>query len=178
MNLLSLVSKVSAPAWLWVVGGLVAISGVLYVRLEMAETNVAQLEAAATKGLAARATAYAADSDKTATKEAAHAGSILKASDVFTQNVPARAADLSSDLAVARRLLDGANARAAGYRAQAESGAAACSGLADRSASLDRKLAEGVDVVAELRGTLKRRDDEVALQGSVIDADGALLDRH
>jgi prophage endopeptidase len=45
MKPLNLVAKVSPPAWLWIVGGLIAISGVLYVRLQVAEKDLAQFEA-------------------------------------------------------------------------------------------------------------------------------------
>ncbi|WP_229722405.1 lysis system i-spanin subunit Rz [Xylophilus rhododendri] len=45
MNPLNLIAKVSPPACLWIVGGLIAISGVLYVRLQVAEKNLAQFEA-------------------------------------------------------------------------------------------------------------------------------------
>ncbi|WPB58656.1 hypothetical protein [Xylophilus sp. GOD-11R] len=175
MSPLSLIVKVSATAWLCIVGGLIAIASVQTLRLSNAERDIAQLEAAAAKGTAARSVAYAADSDRTAGKEAVHHTSIQKASDDFTQAAPARAVDFSADLARTRRLLDSANDRAASYRAQAESGAAACSHLADRSTALDRQLAEGVGVVAELRAALERRDAEVALQGAVIDADRALF---
>ena len=46
--------------------------------------------------------------------------------------------------------------------AQAQADTAARSDLADKTAALDRQLAEGLGVVAELGGGLRRRDAEVA----------------
>jgi hypothetical protein len=165
----------SLPVALWIAGGLIAIAGVQTWRLHSLETEYAQLEASVATGKAARATAYAADSDKTAGKEQAHAQTTQGVLDVFTQGQGQRDAALSNDLQRARRLLNASEQRAAGYRAQAEAGAVACSRLADRSAALDRQLAEGLGVVSDLRGVVDRRDAEVVLLRGVIDADRALL---
>jgi hypothetical protein len=119
--------------------------------------------------------AWAADSAATAKKEQTHAADTIHASDAYAAGAPEREARLRADLADARRLRDAADVRAAGYRAQANAGAEACRGLADRSAALDRSLAAGRGVVAELRGALERRDAEVALLAGLIDADDALL---
>jgi len=175
MNPLNLLSKVTATVWLLIALGLAAIAGVQTWRLKTVEVDLARHEAAAATDTAKRATAYAADSDKTAGREQTHAAATQKASDAFTQAEPQRVLDLAADIARARGLLDSAVDRAARYRAQANVDAAACSRLADRSAALDRGLAEGLGVVAELKGALERRDAEVALQGSVIDADHDLL---
>lgn len=144
-------------------------------RLHSLQADHAVLEASVAAGRAARATAYAADSDKTAGKELIYAASTQGASDVFTQAAAAREAVLRTDLLRARSLLDRAAARAARYRAQADAGTVACSRIADRAAALDRQLAEGLGVVADLRGIVERRDAEVMLLGGVIDADRALL---
>lgn len=144
-------------------------------RLHALQANHATLVATTATERAARAAAYADESVKTAGKEKLHAASTQKASDDFTQTTPSREAALRADLQRARSLLNSADARAAGYRAQADAGAAACRRLADRAQALDRQLAEGLEVVAELRSIVERRDAEVVLQGSVIDADRALL---
>lgn len=49
--------------------------------------------------------------------------------------------------------------------------------VADRCAALNRSLAQGRGVVADLRGTLERRDAEVILLGDQIKADRLLLER-
>lgn len=82
-------------------------------------------------------------------------------------------ADTSYPKGMQRLRLD-AERRAATYRAMSEASAAACSDLADRHATLDRQLVEGVAVVADLRGDLDRRDAEVRLLRRQIDADRAL----
>lgn len=74
-----------------------------------------------------------------------------------------------------QRLLDGAESRAARYRAVAEAGPASCSRLADRSIALDRQLAEGISVVNELRSVVERRDSEVALLLTTINSDRAAV---
>lgn len=123
----------------------------------------------------ARERVAAADEIKTGGKEREHAAATQGASDAFTQTAPAREDALRADLARAERLRRGAEQRAAGYRAQAEAGAAACRRLADRYATIDAHLVEGVDVVADLRAAVDRRDAEVALLRRQIDADRALL---
>jgi len=66
------------------------------------------------------------------------------------------------ELARAERLRSDTDSRADTYRAQAKTDAAARSDLADNAAALDRKLAEGLSVVANLGGDLWRRNAEVA----------------
>ena len=74
----------------------------------------------------------------------------------------------------AERLRNDAERRSATYRAMSEAGAAACGDLADRTTALDRQLAEGVGVVAELRGVVERRDAEVKALMGQLTADRAL----
>ena len=100
-----------------------------------------------------------------------------KNSDEFTTSQPVRDAIARADLARANRLRISAEGRAAQYRAQAESGAAACSNLANRLEAFDRQLVEGVAVVGELRADLVRRDSEVNLLRSIIDADRVLMSK-
>lgn len=108
------------------------------------------------------------------TKSAIHTQATQEASDGFTTSAPVRDAIHRADLARAERLRLDAERRAATYRAMSEASAAACSDLADRHATLDRQLVEGVAVVADLRGDLDRRDAEVRLLRRQIDADRAL----
>ena len=103
-----------------------------------------------------------ADEAQTALKESTHAADTSKNSDEFTTSQPVRDAIARADLAIADRLRTDAERRAATYRAQAEADTTARSALADKAAALDRQLAEGVGVVAELGGALKQRDAEVA----------------
>lgn len=124
----------------------------------------------------ARTDAALADEQATASKESAHATQTMEASDVFTQGQPARADALRADLSRAERLRVDAERRAATYRAQAQADDAARVGLADRLETLDRHIVEGVEVVAELRAVVDKRDAEVVLLRNVIDADRHLLD--
>ena len=111
---------------------------------------------------------------ETGNRERQHAESTQKASDEFTQKQPVRDAQLRADLDRAQRLLLDAERRAATYRAQAQANAAAGSDLADRLETLDRHIVEGVEVVARLRGDLAKRDDEVVLLSSQVQAERAL----
>lgn len=113
---------------------------------------------------------------QTALKESTHAADTSKNSDEFTTSQPVRDAIARADLAVAQRLRTDAERRAATYRAQAQSNAAACSNLADRHEAFDRHIVEGAGVVAEHRQALTRRDAEVKLLRGQIDADRELID--
>ena len=131
---------------------------------------------AATAGAALqRSEAARADETITAGKEAAHAQATQENSDAFTTSQPVRDAIARADLATADRLRVGAERRAATFRAQAQSNAAACSDLADRLEAFDRHIVEGAAVVAEHRAALARRDSEVVLLRGQIDTDRALL---
>ena len=112
---------------------------------------------------------------KTSADESTHAAATQENSDAFTTSQPVRDAIARADLALADRLRTDAERRAATYRAQAQSNAAACSNLADRLEAFDRHIVEGAGVVAEHRQALDRRDAEVALLRGQIDADRALL---
>lgn len=144
-------------------------------RLHSLQAEYADLVASVAKNRAARAEAYTQDSEKTAAKERIHGTDTLHAAEAFAAGAPGREDRLRADLADARRLLDAAGKRAAGYRAQASADAASCRRLADRSAALDRSLAEGRGVVAELRGIVERRDAEVKLLADLLKADEALV---
>uniref|UniRef100_A0A6M3KMW8 Lysis protein n=1 Tax=viral metagenome TaxID=1070528 RepID=A0A6M3KMW8_9ZZZZ len=123
----------------------------------------------------ARTGAVLADEQATAGKESTHANQTMEASDVFTQGQPARDDALRADLSRAERLRVDAERRAATYRAQAQADDAARVGLADRLETLDRHIVEGVEVVGELRAVVDKRDAEVVLLRTVIDADRHLL---
>lgn len=116
-----------------------------------------------------------ADEAQTALKESTHAADTSKNSDEFTTSQPVRDAIARADIALAGRLRTDAERRAATYRAQAQSNAAACSNLADRLEAFDRHIVEGASVVAEHRQALVRRDSEVKLLRWQIDADRALM---
>ena len=111
---------------------------------------------------------------KTSADESAHAKATQENSDAFTTSQPVRDAIARADLAVADRLRIGAERRAATYRAQAQSNAAACSDLADRHAALDAHVVRGAGVVAGLGADLERRDAEVVLLRKQVDTERAL----
>ena len=115
-----------------------------------------------------------ADETQTALKESTHAADTSKNSDEFTTSQPVRDAIARADLALADRLRIGAERRAATYRAQAKSNAAACSDLADRHAALDAHVVRGAGVVAGLGADLERRDEEVVLLRKQVDTERAL----
>jgi hypothetical protein len=123
-----------------------------------------------------RADAALKNETKVGLKEFGHAAATQENSDVYTTSQPVRDAIARADAARHNRLLDGAEKRAATYRAMAEAGAAACSDLADRHAALDRHVVEGVNVVSALRRDLVRRDAEVALLRRQIDIERALME--
>lgn len=143
-----------------VLGGLLLIQT---GRLHTEQIAHQKLIATTTQATLKRSEAVRVDETKTAGKEAAHAAATQENSDEFTISQPVRDAIARADLARANRLRISAEGRAASYRAQAESGSAACSNLADRLEAFDRQLVEGVAVVGELRKDLIRRDAEVVL---------------
>lgn len=122
----------------------------------------------------AQATATLKGERLTAGKEAAHAQQTQENSDEFTTSQPVRDAVHRVDLARAERVRIDAERRAATNRAQAEGNAAACSHLADRLATFDRQLVEGVAVVGALRADLTRRDAEVVLLRRQVDIEREL----
>lgn len=110
-----------------------------------------------------------------ATKQETHAtASQENANELLEELSRQRDAAVAGAARAERLRLDEAR-RAATYRAMSETGSAACSALADRTTALDRQLAEGVGVVAELRGVVERRDAEVKALMGQITADRALL---
>jgi len=133
----------------------------------------ARLEAE--KGRADRAEAARVHEQQVSTKEYNHAATTLKAVEQFALGAPVRDYSLRAELADAHRLRDAAEGRAAHYRALSEAGAAERERLSNQCAALDRELAEGRGVVAQLRGDLARRDAEVALLVENLSAERALL---
>lgn len=144
-------------------------------RLNTEQRDHAQLRAAVAEAGRTRATAALKHESRLGLKEFGHAAATQENSDAFTLSAPVRDAIARADAARHRRLLDGAERRAATYRAMAEAGAAACRDIADRHATLDRHVVEGVAVVGALRSDLDRRDAEVVLLRRQIDIDRALL---
>ena len=144
-------------------------------RLHTEQTAHAQLRATVAEAAQRRATAALKHEIFTASRESTHAADTSKNAEEFTTSQPVRDAIARADAARHKRLLDGAEARAATYRQIAASGAAACRDLADRHEALDRHVVEGVAVVGALRSDLVRRDAEVGLLRRQIDIDRALL---
>lgn len=144
-------------------------------RLHTEQRDHAQLRASVAEADRARATAALKYESQLGLKEFNHSSQTQENSDAFTLSAPVRDAIARTDAARHRRLLDGAERRAATYRAMATAGAAACSDLADRYAALDAHIVRGVAVVGALRADLVRRDAEVVLLRRQIDVDRALL---
>ena len=71
------------------------------------------------------------------------------------------AADTAARVSAAKRVRDAAEGRAASYLRRAEAGEASCRVLADSAAKLDRSLAEGRGLVAELGGVVRERDSQI-----------------
>lgn len=144
-------------------------------RLHAEQVAHRDLIAAAARADAARAQAALQQEQATAAAESTHAHQTQDNADAYTTTQPARDAALRADLDRVDRLRIDAERRAATYRAQAQASAAACSDLADRHAALDAHIVRGVEVVADLRNTVERRDAEVILLRAQIDIDRALL---
>ena len=139
------------------------------------DAQIADIRAQYAQANLKRSEAARADEIQTAAKESTHAADTSKNSDEFTTSQPVRDAIARVDAARAERLRTDAERRAATYRAQAQACTTASGGIADRLEAFDRQLVEGVAVVGALRSDLVRRDSEVNLLRSIIDADRALL---
>ena len=124
--------------------------------------QVAKCEAEQSQGQASRAEAARTNETQTAIKESKHAQDTIYNADNLAAFYTGIADVQRRELGRAEWLQRGAASRAATYNAQAQADAAARSDLADKAAALDRKLAEGLGVVASLGGDLRRRDAEVA----------------
>ena len=150
----------------------IALGALLLVqtgRLHFEQLAHTQLQAKVERDHAARTTAALNHEIKTSADKSVHAQATQENSDAFTTSQPVRDAIARADLALADRLRVGAERRAATYRAQAQSNAAACSDLADRHAALDAHVVRGAGVVAGLGADLERRDAEVALLRRQVD---------
>ena len=124
--------------------------------------TIADLLAERERGRTGRAEAVLAEEAQIAQLESQHASDTIYNADQLQSKKTDIAADMFAELEHARRLQLSAERRAATYRAQAQADATARSHLANHTATLDRQLAEGIGVVAELGGALKQRDAEVA----------------
>ncbi|MEJ5031961.1 hypothetical protein [Comamonas sp. MYb69] len=124
--------------------------------------QVAKCEAEQAQGTATRSEAARTDETNTAKLESKHAQDTIYNADRLAAIYTGIADVQRRELAYAERLQRGTEGRAATYRAQAQADAAARDDLADKTAALDRKLAEGIEVVAILGSDLRRRDAEVA----------------
>lgn len=152
----------------------IALGSLLLVqtgRLHFEQRAHTQLQAKVDRDNAARTTVALKHEIKTSADESAHAKATQENSDAFTTSQPVRDAIARADLAIADRLRTDAERRAATYRAQAQSNAAACSDLADRHAALDAHVVRGAGVVAGLGADLERRDSEVVLLRKQVDTE-------
>ncbi|PAT31884.1 hypothetical protein CLI92_09045 [Vandammella animalimorsus] len=165
--------NVAALCWALAVAALMAQT----VRLHWERQAHRELQMAVAQDRQQRAEAALKAEQETAEKESEHAAATLANGQAFEMAALARDAAVRRDLAVAERLRLNAERRAATYRQMAQANAAACERVADRHAALDAHIVRGVEVVAGLRGDLDRRDAEVKLLRSQIDADRALLAR-
>ncbi len=136
--------------------------------------RVAELRADHMRALAARAEAARKDEAHTVQLESKHAQDTIYNADQLTAFKTGIDVDVRAELARAERLHRDTDSRAATYRAQAQADAAARSDLADKAAALDRQLAQGLGVVAELGGHLRRRDAEVAALCSQVNTERRL----
>jgi len=137
-------------------------------------TRIAELRADHMRALAARAEAARKDEAHTAQLESKHARDTIYNADQLAAFKTGIDVDVRAELARAERLHRDTDSRAATYRAQAQADAAARSDLADKAAALDRQLAQGLGVVAELGGHLRRRDAEVAALCSQVNTERRL----
>lgn len=127
-----------------------------------ASKAIAELRAEQAQGTATRAEAARTDEAHTAQLESKHAQDTIYNADHLASLKTGIDVDVRAELARAERLHRDTDSRSATYNAQAQADAAARSDLADKASALDRQLAEGLGVVAELGGDLRRRDAEVA----------------
>ena len=125
-------------------------------------SKVAECKTEQAQGVATRAEAARTEETQTAQLESKHAQDTIYNADKLASLKTGIVVDVRDELERAHRLQLSADSRAATYRAQAEADATARRNLADIASALDRQLAEGVGVVAELGGALKQRDAEVA----------------
>ena len=137
-------------------------------------TRLAEMRADQALDLAARTDAARSDEAHTAQLESKHAQDTIYNADKLAAFKTGIDVDVRAELARAERLQRSADRRAATYRAQAQANTAAGSDLADKAAALDRQLAEGLGVVAELGGDLRRRDAEVATLCSQVNTERQL----
>jgi hypothetical protein len=150
----------------------IALGALLLVqtgRLHTEQVAHEKLKTSTAQAAAQRTSAALAQAQRNAASKSTHATATQENSDAFTTSQPVRDAIARADRATADRLRVGAERRAATYRAQAQSNAAACSDLADRYAALDAHVVRGAGVVAGLGADLGRRDAEVALLRRQVD---------
>lgn len=170
-----ILSELKAYALLTLSALLAVLLGAQTLRLHSEQTAHAQLRADLAEREQRRATAALQHEIATTSQESTHAADTSNNADAYTTSQPVRDAIARADVARADRLRLDAESRAATYRAMAQAGAAACSDLADRHATLDRHVVEGVAVVGACRETLIRRDAEVSLLRHQIDIDRKLM---
>lgn len=112
---------------------------------------------------------------KLAEQEATHVAGQKQVSDELAQVREAHGVALLAQRSGYEQRLLQSSRRAQVYREQAEGSTTSCRDLAGHAAQLDRTLEEGRSLVAELRGTLGLRDQQVTLLGKQILTDRLLL---
>ncbi|RRD41624.1 hypothetical protein EII18_08420 [Comamonadaceae bacterium OH3737_COT-264] len=163
--------NMAALCWVCAIAALAAQT----VRLHWERQAHRELQMAVAQDRQKRAEAALKAQQETAKKESEHAAATHAHSYAFALAHEARNTAVRRDLAAVERLRVDAERRAATYRQMAKANAAACERLADRHAALDAHVVRGTAVVAGLAGDLDRRDAEVKLLRSQIDADRALF---
>ena len=166
-------ASIKLPALALVAG--LAFAGGWSLRSNHSASEIAQLRAELATNAATRSDAALKDEANTATLESTHANATIQNADALQSRKTGIAADMRAELELARRLQLSAERRAATYRAQAQADATARSHLANHTAALDRQLAAGLHVVAELAGALEQRDAEVAALCAQVTIDRRLL---
>ncbi|KAF1021895.1 MAG: hypothetical protein GAK30_01584 [Paracidovorax wautersii] len=126
------------------------------------------------KATAQQATAAVDQSETNRRKEADHATASTQAVDRYQTAQATAAHDHAARAADALRLQRSAETRAAQYRAMSQASEAERERLASHAARLDASLADGRQVVADLRATVVDRDNRIQLLADTIRADRAL----
>ena len=137
-------------------------------------SKVSECKAEQAQGVATRAEAVRVDETQTAQLESKHAKDTIYNADKLADLKTGIAVDVRAELDRAHRLQLSADSRAATYRAQAQADTAARGDLAGKAAALDRQLAEGLGVVAELSGAVRQRDAEVVALCEQVNAERRL----
>ncbi len=156
-----ILGRISSTVWLAVVIGLGLLCCAQTLRLYGVQAELSELKLSVAEDDALRASAHLDAVESRRNAERAFQIKTQGASDALTTSKANTERVLRRDLDDARSLLGSAAQRNAAYRASAESGAATCRSLADRTEALDRLVTEGVGMVAEGKSIVAARDAEI-----------------